>query len=195
MGGGDVDDAAPAPFLHARQGRVDGVKGAVERDGDDAGEIGEIELVDRRDFLDAGIVDEDVDMTKFGDDGFRQMRAFIIIGEIGGKIDRPLPRHLRHHLQGLRRLLRRLYAMHRDQISRFGETFGDGEPDAAGGTRDEHGFRLILHRPSPSAAAGCGKVRALQDWQVHRHSSPAGHGWYREPRFRKSCPNGCGEWR
>ena len=105
MGRCDIDDATPTPLLHARQGRVDGVKGAVERDGNDAGEIRCIELIDGRDLLNAGIVDEDIDMAELGDDLFRQMRAFFIIGEVGLKIQRPVPRDPCNCLQRLPRLL------------------------------------------------------------------------------------------
>jgi len=62
---------------------VDGVKGTVQRDGDNAGEIGEIEFVNRCDLLDAGIVDQHVNATELGDNGFRQMRALVIMREIG----------------------------------------------------------------------------------------------------------------
>ena len=61
MGRGRVDDAAPAARLHARHGGADGVEGGGQIDGDDLVPLLDRELLDRRDVLDAGIVDEDVD--------------------------------------------------------------------------------------------------------------------------------------
>ena len=60
MGRGGRDNAAPAARLHARNGNPDGVEGGREIDGEDLLPLLGRELLDGRDVLDAGVVDEDV---------------------------------------------------------------------------------------------------------------------------------------
>ena len=58
---GDVDDPAPALRAHQRQRRGGGVEGRGEVDRDDLVPLLGREVGDRRDVLDAGVVDQDVD--------------------------------------------------------------------------------------------------------------------------------------
>ncbi len=58
---GDIDDPPPAPRDHQRQRRFRGVKRRREVDRDDRVPALFREVDDRRDMLDPGIVDEDVD--------------------------------------------------------------------------------------------------------------------------------------
>src|SRR6185503_4765777 len=60
MSRGNVDDAPPTPLLHAGQRRFGGVERGREIDRDDRIPFVGGEFLDRRDVLDAGIVDEDV---------------------------------------------------------------------------------------------------------------------------------------
>ena len=63
--GSDVDDAAPLFHLHGRQREADRMERRGQVDGDDRVPFVDGELVDRRDELDASVVDEDVDGTEF----------------------------------------------------------------------------------------------------------------------------------
>jgi hypothetical protein len=54
----------PALLLHRRQRRARGVEGGGEIDGDDRVPLVDRELVDRRDMLDAGVVDQHVDRAE-----------------------------------------------------------------------------------------------------------------------------------
>lgn len=57
------DDAAPTALLHAGHGSADGMEGGGEVDRDDRVPLLDRKLLDWRDVLDTGIVDEDVDAT------------------------------------------------------------------------------------------------------------------------------------
>ena len=57
----DVQDAAPAAGLHARQRAANGVEGRRQVERDDGVPAVDRELLDRGDMLDAGVVDQHVD--------------------------------------------------------------------------------------------------------------------------------------
>ena len=60
MGGRDIDDPAPALFLHQRYSGADHVEACREVDADDRVPFFRREIIDRRDELNSGIVDDDV---------------------------------------------------------------------------------------------------------------------------------------
>ena len=59
-----IDDAAPALFLHQRHGGADAVKCRRQIDRDDRIPFLDRKILDRRDELDAGIVDENIDRAE-----------------------------------------------------------------------------------------------------------------------------------
>ena len=63
-----VDDAAAALLVHVAQGCARGQEGAVEVDGQQPLPIVERQLLDRRDDLNAGIADQNIDSPEFLDD-------------------------------------------------------------------------------------------------------------------------------
>ena len=64
MRGGDVDDAPPFAALHLGHHGADGVERRGQVDGDDRVPLGDRESLDRLHVLDAGVVDEDVDLAE-----------------------------------------------------------------------------------------------------------------------------------
>ncbi len=123
---------------------MDGVEGRRQVDGDDRVPLGGREFVDRRDMLDAGIVDEDVDAAKL-----RRLR------DHGGDLVRL--RHVRRRIErataaeglkpptlGLDRL--GVAEPVDDDIGAFaGQRPGDGKADAGGRSGDEGGAGFQEH--------------------------------------------------
>ena len=78
---GDVDDASPLALDHLRQQRVRDlpVAGKIQRDGFLPGAVGRI---DRQRPAAAGIVDQDVDVTQFGDRRRRQFFCSVLLHDV-----------------------------------------------------------------------------------------------------------------
>ena len=66
---GDVDDASPATLVHVRQRAPDQPERGLQHDREDQREPLGVELGDRRDVLDAGVVDHDVHIGRQRVDG------------------------------------------------------------------------------------------------------------------------------
>jgi hypothetical protein len=87
MGRGDIDDAAPALRLHMRNGEARGVEGARQVDGDDRIPFLDRKFLDRRDELDARIVDEDIDAAELFCSRCHHAGDGCAIGHVGAVID------------------------------------------------------------------------------------------------------------
>src|SRR5208282_3093055 len=156
MGGGRIDDAAPFLRLHARNGGAYRVKRRREVDGDDRVPLLGRKFLDRRDELDAGVVDQNAERTHFAlgvGDHRLDLRPFRHVGRVVERLDAEFLLDL-----DALALDRRLVAKSVDDDVRpfFGESAGDGEPDAAGRTGDEgvtvgKRHRLFSFRPRGGA--------------------------------------------
>ena len=137
VGRGGVDDASPLLGLHAGRRRLDRVERGREVDGDDGVPLIGRKLLDRRDELDAGVVDQDVDGSELGrrvGDHRLDLVAFRHVGAVVDALDAKLlfdagalgfdrlgvAETVDHHVGAL-----------------LGEGAGDGETDAAGGAGDD----------------------------------------------------------
>ena len=98
MGRTQVDDPAPVAFLHAGQGRFDRVPVRHHVDGDNRLEPVVRKILDRRDMLDTGIVDQNIDASEGffgvahhrGDGvGFGHVGAVIQSTDAVGRLDFP----------------------------------------------------------------------------------------------------------
>ena len=137
VGRGGVDDAAPFLRLHARNGGADGVEGRRQVDRDDHVPLLRREILDRRDELDAGVVDENVDGSELrrrvGDHRLG-LRALRHVGAVVDALDAELLFD-----GGARRLDRLGVAEAVDHHVRalLGERAGDRQSDPARGTGDD----------------------------------------------------------
>jgi len=127
---GDVDDPPPAALLHPGNHRLGGIEGRREVEVDDRLPFLVREILDRRDELDAGIVDQHIDRAEgvhgaadqFRDTGGRHQVGAVIAGtdtEIG--LDRLADRF---------DLVLGLDAVQHHVHSRPGEAAGNAEADA-----------------------------------------------------------------
>ena len=121
----DVDDAAPAAVVHVGQALPDQPERRDEHEVEDEVEAVERELLDRAHVLDAGVVDEDVDLG-------RQVGEGVEVGEVGR--DRRDARARRRGRRGPPRPGRR-----RAPWRPRPRGPGDARPDAARGAGDEGG--------------------------------------------------------
>ena len=132
MGRRGADDAAPLLRLHARHRGTDRVKGRRQVDGDDRVPLLDWELLDRRNVLDAGVRDQDVDRAE----GF--LRGLDHGGNLGRlRHVRPVVERLDLELlldaaAGLLDFGGVAKAVERDVGAGFSERAGNGEPDAGG---------------------------------------------------------------
>src|SRR5215207_6240158 len=129
---GDVDDAPPPGLAHRRHGKAGGVEGGGQVDGDDLVPPLNRELIDWRDVLDAGVVDEDVEPPE----GLER--------QIDHALDRAGLRHVGRRIDRLYAVLRGdsrddladvvdiAEAVKHDGGAGLGERADDAEPDAAG---------------------------------------------------------------
>ena len=84
-----VDDAAAGALLvHLPQGRPRGEERAVEMDGEELLPFGELELLERRDDLDAGIAHEHVDLAEGFDRLGHAGLDLGFVGHVHGNADR-----------------------------------------------------------------------------------------------------------
>ena len=141
---GDVDDPAPAPPAHARQGGVDRVVVGREVDRQDRLPPGRRELLDRRHELDARVVDQDVERAEFrlglahhpGD-----LLALAHVGAVIAYLDVAARGQAGAQALDRRRLAE---AVQGEVAAGLGERGRDAEPDAAG--RAGHQGRFTLER-------------------------------------------------
>jgi alanine racemase len=137
---GDVDDATPAPLVHARQHRADDSERRLEHHVDDRLEPLRRKLVKRGDVLEPRVVDDDVRLKLEAVDD----RWVGEVGLHGSPADRA-----RHHPGA--------FAVHvedDDVRARCGEPLGARLSDSASGSRDED------HSPAQVGADGA----VLHDW-------------------------------
>ncbi len=88
MGRSGVDDPAPLARLHAGQRGADRMEGRAHVDRDDLVPLLDREFLDRRDELDAGIVDEDVDRAELALGIRDHLGDLVALGHVGGRIER-----------------------------------------------------------------------------------------------------------
>ena len=90
MGRGRIDDAAPFLRLHGRNRGADGMEGGRQVHREDHVPLFRGKILDRRDELDAGVVDEDVDGSELrrrvGDHGL-DLGAFRHVGAAVDALD------------------------------------------------------------------------------------------------------------
>ena len=141
MGGSDIDDPPQRLSLHFRHHGPDQVEGGREVDGRDGVPLLFRKIFHRGDMLDAGVVDDDVDLAEFGPggvghgaDGFRLAHAGAGIGDF----DAGFPSQ--GEAQGFRSGLASPEAVEHDIGALGGQGSGDAEADAAGGAGDDGGF-------------------------------------------------------
>jgi hypothetical protein len=81
-----VDDPAAPLRLHDRHGRLSGVEGRGQDDGDQRVPLLRREVLDGRDVLDARIVDQDVEAAEFAHRIVHQVGDLIGPGHVGAVI-------------------------------------------------------------------------------------------------------------
>jgi len=192
---GDVDDPTPALGLHHRDGGAAGVEGGGQDDGDQGVPFLFRELVHRRDMLDAGVVDQDVQPPELTHGVSDQVLDLLRLGHVGGMVaDGGVGPGLQGLTLGLD--LRRIaQAVEHDVDPLLGQSRGEGLADAAGGARDHRHMTLEFvvdgHGPTPfrrrRAQVGVGRrpIRPQRSppggSDSHRGRSPLG------PRPGRSC--------
>ena len=80
---GDIDDAPPAVLFHVGDREPAGVKGARQIDRQDRIPFVDRKFLDRRDVLNAGIVDEDIDAAEFFARLLDHRLDLVRVGDIG----------------------------------------------------------------------------------------------------------------
>lgn len=80
---GDVDDLAGALLAHYREDGLDAAEGPEEIDFHDGPGVGGFGFFDGRTHAEAGVVDEDVDATKFFEGGLDEPGDVGVVGDIG----------------------------------------------------------------------------------------------------------------
>ncbi|MNZ91650.1 hypothetical protein D3C78_1106430 [compost metagenome] len=86
MGRGNVDDAALAGLLHQRYRGAHGMEGTGQIDGDDPVPFFRRKLLDGRDMLDAGIVDEHIHRAEFFVRGLDEVGDLVRFRHIRGVV-------------------------------------------------------------------------------------------------------------
>ena len=137
MGRGGADDAAPFLRLHARNRGAHRVERRREIDGDDGVPLVGRKVLDRRDMLDAGVVDEDVHRSHLGFGVGDHRLDLGALGHVGRVVESLDPELLLDF--GPLGLDRRLVAEPVDDDIRalLGEGAGDRQADAARRTGDK----------------------------------------------------------
>ncbi len=138
-----VDDAAAGALLvHLAHRRARGQEGAVEMDAQEPLPVGELEVLDRGDDLDAGIAHQHIDLAEMLDR----------LGDAG--IDRVLAGHVHDHAQRLARSAELggdrvgggLIDVGDDDLAALAHVgLGNLLADAAGGAGDDGNFVLHTH--------------------------------------------------
>ena len=137
---GDVDDPAPRTLLHGRDCQPRGVEGAGEIDRQNRIPFLDRKIFDRRDMLDTGVVDDDVDTAEFvfgqSDHRFYFARDRHI-GRVVQYLDLVLVRDVPADGFDLSRIAE---AVKHDIRAAGGKPARDTKPDPAGGSCDDGGL-------------------------------------------------------
>lgn len=148
-----VDDATEAARLHAGDGEPGGVERRRQVDGEDLVPFLDRKILDRGDFLNAGIVDHHVEGADVGLGGGHQLGNFARLGHVGAVIGDADPMGRGEpRAQGLD-FVRVAEPVEHDVHSRFRESFGDALADAAGRTGDDGVEALGHNRDSVGGGA------------------------------------------
>ena len=148
VGRDEIDDAAPITRLHAGQGDFDRMVAGVENDVLNGGPFFVGKLIDGRDVLDAGVVDEDVDGTEFRFGSGDESRDFVGLAHIGtviGNGHAVLVGDFRANFFDFSGITK---TVEHDMSSLLSESSRDAQTDPAGGSGDDgvfifkHGVRL-----------------------------------------------------
>ena len=142
---GDVDDAAPFVGDHRGQREPRGVEGGGQIDGENRVPFRRREVLQRRNMLDAGIVDEDVEPAEFAQSRFDHLGDRGGARHVGAGIVDANVVILGDAFAGSFDLLRLAEAVQHYVRASAGERAGDAETDAAGRAGDERDF--AFHRP------------------------------------------------
>ena len=129
---GDVDDASELARLHLRHHRFDQVECGEQVDREDCVPFVVGKLLDRRDVLDAGVVDDDVDLAELGACQLGHRTNLVRTAHVGARVA-----HL-HAVLALHFGTRELdlvgiaEAVQQDVGALFGQAAGDAQADPAG---------------------------------------------------------------
>ena len=133
---GDLDDAAEAALLHAGQRMADGVERGAEIDRQDLVPFLRREILDRRDELDAGIVDQHVDRAMLGFDRRHHLGDVLGLAHVGALKGDGHVEFLGHPGAQLLDLAGIAKPVEHDVVADLGERARDAEADAAGRAGD-----------------------------------------------------------
>jgi hypothetical protein len=152
---GEVEDAPPAPFLHAGQVGTDEPEGGEDVDFEVATPLGVVDLQRRGGPEDAEAVDEDVDRGHSLQDGGGALLRRQVTHGAGHVVTAGVGTH---GADGVRDALLAA-AVDDDAGSRMGEAGGDGLADPLGGAGDQSGAagEIDVHDGFPRQ--GCGLPR------------------------------------
>jgi len=137
MGGGEVDHPAPAALLHAGNGVAGQMEGARQVDGDDGVPLLWRKILDRRDMLDAGIIDDDVHLTELPLGGGEQRADLVRLGHVRAMEADADSVFARQPRPGRLDLGRIAEAVQHHIGARLAQRLGHAETDAAGRTCDD----------------------------------------------------------
>lgn len=138
--GADIDDGAAFLGVHVFQAGAGGEECAVEMDGEEFFPIGEGEIDQGFDDLDAGVADQHVDPAEFFEGGIDAVLNLLLVGDVHGDgegFGAGLADFGGGGLGGIE------VEVGDDGVAAFaGELFGDGATDAAGGAGDDANFSV-----------------------------------------------------
>ncbi len=133
----DVDDPSAALLLHDRHGRLGGVEGRRQIDGDDQVPLVVREILDRGHVLDAGVIDQDVQLAELGLGLGHHVGDLSRLGHVGAMIEHLDAMLLGHLGAGALDGGHLAQAVHDDIDALGGERVGQGVADAAGRAGDD----------------------------------------------------------
>jgi hypothetical protein len=145
MGGGDIDDATEPVLAHRRQHSPSGVKRRGEIDREDRVPLLDRKLFERRDMLNAGIVDEHVEPAVLVERGSSHSRDGIRPGHVGRRIADRDSEFGGDLVARFGDLGGDTEAVEHDRGSSLRQRAGNPESDAAGRARDKR--NLARERP------------------------------------------------
>ena len=155
--------------FHAGHHRADGMERRRQVDANDGVPLLDRELLDRRDVLDAGIVDEDVDGAEIPLGLGHHLRDLARAQHVG-RIESDAGAVRRTGLDGGRIVGRRAEAVEHDIGACRGERLGDAEADAGGRAGDDGCLALELHGLSrPSGVGLVAGTAGLQRFYLPRY--------------------------
>ena len=171
VGAGDVDDPAPVALQHLRQGRLGGVEGSREIDGDDGVPAVGREILHRRGVLYAGVVDEDVHPAEVPGGLIDHAGDLIRLGHVRARVggahaifigDGPLQPL---DLAGVAE------AVEQHVCTGLSELSGDAEADARGRSGDDRDLAFERHLCPPMFSISRGSYAAWGNGNAQLPSS------------------------